>query len=338
MPLVTIRRPVPGSPDRVEPRYDHPEFQRAFRELNALLAAELDGDPLVEFADLMMYGFWGEGHTSDYPSPLPDPALAERTFVDMTRRQIDAWRRVPLVVNTQPDISRTGNRAVLDLAVRAGCWLRSDSVILDEPEQIEELANRPPWLAVVMEDGYHRHYRTDTARYRVDAAGVDVIEHTMLHALDVGANYWSLWTEAGNVARYRERRPSAFDALERRIGYRVRPSWVWQRKRSATDELVVAVANDGAASVPGVSAGLRRDPGRQAPRGRWPRRRPPLRGPPAPRVVPVAGRTGRPRGAPAGRARGEGSAAPRALGLRAAAGRRPCPRGAPEEARRAGLA
>ena len=149
----------------------------------------------------MMYGFWGEGHTSDYPSPIPDPALAERTFVDMTERQIAAWRRVPLVVNTQPDISRTGNRAVLDRAVRGGCWLRSDSVILDEPEQIEELAHRPPWLAVVMEDGYHRHYRTDTPRYRVDAAGVDVIEHTMLHALDVGANYWSLWTEAG------ERRP-----------------------------------------------------------------------------------------------------------------------------------
>jgi hypothetical protein len=252
VPLVTIRRPVPGSPDRVEPRYDHPEFQRAFRELDELLAAEFDGDPLVEFADLMMYGFWGEGHTSDYPSPIPDPALAERTFVDMTERQIAAWRRVPLVVNTQPDISSTGNRAVLDLAVRGGCWLRSDSVILDEPEQIEELAHRPPWLAVVMEDGYHRHYRTDTARYRVDAAGVDVIEHTMLHALDVGANYWSLWTEAGNVARYRERRPSAFEALDRRIGYRVRPSWVWQRKRASTDELVVAFANDGVASVPGV--------------------------------------------------------------------------------------
>jgi hypothetical protein len=252
VPLVTIRRPVPGSPDRVEPRYDHPEFQRAFRELNELLAAELDADPLVEFADLMMYGFWGEGHTSDYPSPIPDPALAERTFLDMTEQQIEAWRRVPLVVNTQPDISRTGNRAVLERAVRGGSWLRSDSVILDEPEQIEELAHRPPWLAVVMEDGYHRHYRTDTPRYRVDTAGVDVIEHTMLHALDVGANYWSLWTEAGNVARYRERRPSAFDALERRIGYRVRPSWVWQRKRSSTDELVVAFANDGAASVPGV--------------------------------------------------------------------------------------
>jgi hypothetical protein len=68
----------------------------------------------------------------------------------------------------------------------------------------------------------------------------------------VGANYWSLWTEADNVARYRERRPLAFETLERRLGYRVRPSWVWQRKRSGTDELVVAFANDGAASVPGA--------------------------------------------------------------------------------------
>jgi hypothetical protein len=263
VPLVTIRSRSRRGPERVEPRYDHPEFQRAFRELNGLLAAELDSDPLVEYADLMMYGFWGEGHTSDYPGPIPDAALAERTFVEMARLQVDAWRRVPLVVNTQPDISRTGNRAVLDLAVRSGCWLRSDSVILDEPEQIEELANRPPWLAVVMEDGYHRHYRTDTPRYRVDAAGVDVIEHTMLHALDVGANYWSLWTEAGNLARYRERRPTAFEALERRLGYRVRPSWVWQRKRSGTDELVVAFTNDGDASVPGVLRVSAETPGGQ---------------------------------------------------------------------------
>jgi hypothetical protein len=170
----------------------------------------------------------------------------------MTERQMEAWRRVPLVVNTQPDISRVGNREVHDRAVRGGCWLRSDSVILDEPEQIEELAHRPPWLAVVMEDGYHRHYRTDTERYRLDGAGVDVIEHAMLHALDVGANYWSLWTEADNLARYRERRPAVFEALERRIGYRVRPSWIWQRKRYGTDELVVAFANDGVASVSGV--------------------------------------------------------------------------------------
>ncbi len=40
--------------------------------------------------------------------------------------------------------------------------------------------------------------------------------------------------------------------MRRRIGYRVRPSWIWQRKRYGTAELVVAVANDGASGVPGI--------------------------------------------------------------------------------------
>ena len=54
----------------VEPRYDHPEFQRAFAELNDLLAARFDGDPLIEWVDLMQYGFWGEGHTSTLPESV----------------------------------------------------------------------------------------------------------------------------------------------------------------------------------------------------------------------------------------------------------------------------
>jgi len=236
----------------VEPRYDHPEFQRAFAELNGLLAARFDGDPLVEFVDLMMYGFWGEGHTSSLPSPFGDPALAERTFLDMTRRQMAAWTKTPLAVNTQPDISRVGNDAVLDAAVRGGCWLRSDSVILDEPIQIDELSGRPPWLAVVMEDGYHRHYDPSARGFSVDEAGVNAIDKTMLHALDVGANYWSLWTEAGNLARYHDAHPEAFRALQSRLGWRVRPAWVWQRKRGEEAELVVAFANDGVAGVPGT--------------------------------------------------------------------------------------
>ena len=64
-----------------EPRYDHPEFQKAFAELNDLLAARFEGNPLIEWMDLMQYGFWGEGHTSDYPNPFPDYLTAEKTFV-----------------------------------------------------------------------------------------------------------------------------------------------------------------------------------------------------------------------------------------------------------------
>jgi hypothetical protein len=253
VPLVNIGRFSPKDEfDFMEPRYDHPVFQKAFRELNELLAAEFDQHPLMEFVDLMMYGFWGEGHTNNLPNPIQDYPTAERTFVEMTRLQLEAWKRVPLAANTQPDISSVGNDAVLDVAVRGGCWLRSDSIVLDEPQQIEALSNRPPWLAVVMEDGYYRHYKTDRASLPVDEGGVNIMENSMLHVLDMGANYWSLWTEADNLASYHGRYPNGFNTLQRRMGYRVRPSWVWQRKRYGTAELVVAFANDGVAGVPGA--------------------------------------------------------------------------------------
>ena len=200
----------------------------------------------------MMYGFWGEGHTSDYPSPIPDCShrrahvrgddrVAAGGLEAGAPRGEHAARHQPHGQSRGPGPRGSG-----------GCWLRSDSIILDEPVQIEALANRPPWLAVIMEDGYHRHYRTDTPAYSVDAAGASVIDRAMLHTLDLGGNYWSLWTEADRLARYHEERPAAFDALRRRIGYRVRPSWIWQRKRYGTAELVVAIANDGVAGVPGV--------------------------------------------------------------------------------------
>ncbi len=161
----------------VEPRYDNRTFQSAFRELNELLAERFDNEPLLEWMDLMQYGFWGEGHTSNLPNPFPDYLTAETTFLNMTRLQLEIWKRTPLAVNTQPDISQVGNSQVLDLAVRSGCWLRSDSIINEEPIQIEELANRPPWLPVIMEDGYLRQY--DVARIPVDTAGVNQRENAI---------------------------------------------------------------------------------------------------------------------------------------------------------------
>ena len=252
VPWVKIGKTYGAKEDFVEPRYDHPKFQAAFKELNELLVREFDNNPMMEFVDLMMYGFWGEGHTSDLPNPFPDYLTAAKTFTDMTQLQLDLWKNVPLAVNTQPDISKVGNREVQDLCVRSGCWLRSDSIVIEEPIQIEELANRPPWLATIMEDGYYRQYKVDPNYLPVDEAGINVLEKWMLHAIDLGANYWSLWTESDNLRRYHERYPNGLETLQRRLGYRVRPAWIWQRKRYGTDEVVVAVSNDGVAGVPGV--------------------------------------------------------------------------------------
>jgi hypothetical protein len=243
-----------GGAERFEPKYDDPGFLRAFAELQDLLAARFDGDPAVEFVDLMMYGFWGEGHTGTYGSAYSDGALAERTFVKMAEMQLERWRRTPLAVNMQPDISRVGNDAVQALALDAGEWMRTDSIILDEPQQLERIGGRPPSAAAVVEDGWRRDYGTDAEYLRIPEfahAGADYLENAMRHALDAGANYWALWLEADNVERYFERNPAAYDALRRSLGYRVRPAWVWQRKRRGGAELVVGVANHGVAGVPG---------------------------------------------------------------------------------------
>ena len=251
IPLVSIGRiPGKGNAQYREPRYDHPEFQKAFAELNDLLVAQFDGNPLIEWVDLMQYGFWGEGHTSDYPNPFPDYVTAERTSLAMTELQLSSWKKTPLAVNTQPDISNVGNRAVIDMAMRAGAWLRSDSVVVEEPIQIDQIANRPAWLAAIMEDGYFRQY--DVQKLTLDAAQVNVMENYMLHVLDLRANYWSLWTEADNLARYNQMYPRGFERLRTHMGYRLRPSWVWQRKRYDTFEVIVCISNRGIAGVPGV--------------------------------------------------------------------------------------
>jgi hypothetical protein len=266
-----------------EPRYDSPEFQKAFAELNDLLVTKFGDDPRLEYMDLMMYGFWGEGHTNDIPGPFPNYLTAEKTFLQVTQLQIDTWKKTPVAVNTEPDISNTGNREVQDLAVRSGCWLRSDSLIMDEPIQIEELAHRPPWLATILEDGSNRHYvlpeftaeeqaclsklpasmltfvghdneytRTDYPHQIGGPIDRPYRESAGFHSLDIGSSYFGLWTEADNVRRYYEKYPDSLRAMEQRLGYRVRPSLIWQRKRYDTMELIVGVVNDGVAGVPGI--------------------------------------------------------------------------------------
>jgi hypothetical protein len=155
---------------------------------------------------------------------------------------------------------------------------------MDEPIQIEELGHRPPWIATILEDGGNRHYvlpefaaeekaclsklppnmltfvGRDNEAQPVDDYPQHVggpmdrpyRESAGYHALDIGSNYFALWTEADNVKRYYEKYPDSLHAIEQRLGYRLRPSLVWQRKRYDTMELIVGIVNDGVAGVPGV--------------------------------------------------------------------------------------
>jgi hypothetical protein len=90
---------------------------------------------------------------------------------------------------------------------------------------------------------------------RIDE-GVTYTDNAIAHVMDVGANYWSLWNwhkESGkNVLAYYTKYPDMIDTIARRVGYRVRPSFVWRYDAAERSGLVVGFANDGIAGVPGV--------------------------------------------------------------------------------------
>jgi hypothetical protein len=237
---------------RYQPRYDDPFFQQAFKELVGQLAAEFDGNPLIEFIDTFMYGFWGEGHTWPFPNnPFPDYLTAERTWMNMLEVQLENFKKTPLLTNTQPDYSRVGNAEMLDRTVRSNNWIRSDTIFI-ENEQIEALSNRPPWIAALLEQGLPGKLPDPSAAHE----GISPAENMIAHVIDVGANYWSLWNfhqiSAKTLMSYYQAYPAAFDRINRRIGYRVRPSFIWSYKDGSYQGLIIGFANDGIAGVPGV--------------------------------------------------------------------------------------
>jgi hypothetical protein len=74
--------------------------------------------------------------------------------------------------------------------------------------------------------------------------------------MDVGANYLSLWNfhdiRIENLTRTYDASRAQFDLINRRIGYNVRPSFIWKYARDGHAALIIGFANDGIAGVPGV--------------------------------------------------------------------------------------
>jgi hypothetical protein len=235
-----------------QPRFQDPNFQQAFQELVGLLAAEFNGSPVIEFMDTFMYGFWGEGHTWPFTNnPFPDYYTAEWTWMHMLEVQLEHFTRTPLATNTQPDYSRVGNSELLDRTVRSNNWMRSDTIFI-ENQQIEELSNRPPWTSVTIEAALPG--RSPQSVSLED--GISPSDNTIAHVMDVGANYWSLWNfhdiSAANLKSWYEAFPAWFDEINRRIGYRVRPSFLWSYEDQGYLGIIIGFANDGIAGVPGV--------------------------------------------------------------------------------------
>jgi hypothetical protein len=236
------------------PRYASPEFQKYFKEFDDLLSSEYGESPYVEYMDTYMYGFWGEGHTWPFEkigNPFGDPALTRNTFKSMFAHQCRNWKNVPLTTNTSPDIYDAGNDALIRETYHTNNWLRADTIYIYN-QQIDQISNRSPWMGAALEVGMSDGQDEDIHEYE----GQTSTDNKIQHVIDVGANYYSLWNwhqiSADGILRYYEKYPKAIDKIAQKIGYRIRPSWIWHIERDGHEGLIFGLVNDGIAGVPGV--------------------------------------------------------------------------------------
>jgi hypothetical protein len=235
------------------PHYHHPYFLEALEEFDGLLAKQYNGHASIEYMDTYMHGFWGEGHTWPFESISPFPTIETgvETWLRIFEMQRAHWTKTPLVTNLQPDISRVGNDELVRRTLEEGEWLRSDTIFI-EPQQIELAGHRPPHVAFIsevgMSDGTPESLRIEN--------GVPHTENIIAHVRDLGANYWSLWNwhniHAEHVMNYYRQYPQGIDSLNRVIGYRLRPAWIWTYGETQHAGLIVGLANDGISGIPGV--------------------------------------------------------------------------------------
>ncbi|MCQ2176555.1 MAG: twin-arginine translocation signal domain-containing protein [Bacteroidales bacterium] len=224
-----------------------------FEEMQNLLAEKYNGGPEIELVDTQHFGLWGEGHAWPYEGhTFPTRKDAEDVMMKLYEIQEKAWTKVPLCTNVQPDFSVVGNSAVLDRSVRDGNWLRRDSILVQN-ECIEEMSNRPAWIALFCEAAASGNFTSgadNDIRY-------DRGEVTISHTKDMGCNYYSLWhahgINADKLQDFYDHKPDVLNDLSEHIGFRVRPSWIWlSGDGEGHENLIFGMVNDGIAGVPGV--------------------------------------------------------------------------------------
>jgi hypothetical protein len=234
------------------PNYHHPEFKRYFKELNRMLAELYDDDPVVECVDFAGYGAWGEWHSKGVSS-FPDPLTASKTLCWMIEEQLDAWNKTPLIMVAHGGASYIRLKDVMATAMQGNCWWRRDNVgLYIKPSDVYMLTHHPPWQANIIEDGRFRNHRLGDPADVEDIPGQHIRDHLMMNAVDLNAHYWALWQHADNILKYREKYERGFQLLDSKLGYRVRPTWIWIDTKKEPHSIILAIKNDGCAPPPGI--------------------------------------------------------------------------------------
>lgn len=221
------------------------EYLRWWRELMALFAERYDDHPLLEFVDVSGFGIWGEGHhygrhegaetvENRYP-PGADTAV-ERLIAD----HLEVFSRTPVAMTLHLLDFEAGVAALANPDV----WVRRDSFQpFTSTAEYRAMSGRVPGRAAIWE--------TIVPSFTSEQPPLLYTERTPQRFLDFTAHYAAVGFNPWDVVMAHERRVGLYEALASRLGYRIRPTIVWRRVVAEGQELVVALANDGTADVPG---------------------------------------------------------------------------------------
>jgi len=239
-----------GPETKYFPEYSE-DYLNYWGELVAMLGEEFDNHPLLEYADISGYGFWGEMHhfaqykpnelQKNYQPGIPEQveAIIDRLIKD----HLKAFPKTPAVLNLHAAEYKAGIRAFEE----GLCWPRRDSFEWGfSTTEVRVAQGLMPGSAMVWEV-----LRPGMTFSKDSEIKPDSLFPIPQRYFDISANYASMGFNPWDAIWASENCQSIYQLLQQKIGYRLRPSIVWHRKLHNKTEIALGLRNDGCVAPPG---------------------------------------------------------------------------------------
>ncbi len=228
------------------------DYLDAWRELLFLLAEKFDHIPMLEFADISGYGYWGEWHHRK-ENPFRDNQSAAKVGQRLIDDHLRAFKQTPAAMMVYVDRSPHGPLGFsADYAMRNGCWVRRDAM--------------GGWLFSSWDCAFHDRVRKPGTGFIIETGPFlfqdrEIFEPVPLDkhlqsVLDCNVNYLGLGFNPWHAMYGHAKHYALLRYTAQRISYRLRPAIVWLGVERGTghEYLKLGLVNDGTAQVPGMLA------------------------------------------------------------------------------------
>ena len=252
LPLIELDIPGSHGGRNFLPAYTD-EYLKYWDEMLHLMGEEFDCDPMLEYADVSGFGFWGEGHhcgqtilRQDVGEGFGTADEHEKAVERLIDSHASAFEKTPMSVNLHLCDYEAGRRAVEN-----GAWCRRDSyyTYFKSYEAQYGLMRRPDaaliYETVIVRRNPPHRSADSTNSFRSCLELPDL-------KCDYGCNYGVIGFNPADTIFSYETAPEVFERFAERVGYRIRPSVIWESvSENGSHHLTLGMVNDGCANAPG---------------------------------------------------------------------------------------